>query len=62
MFLHGSLRLALNNQEMNAVCRMRGPFVIKEVVNVYLYKLQSKFGSIKGLFHISHLKPYVKPD
>jgi hypothetical protein len=39
-----------------------GPFVVKEVVNVYLYKLQSKSGSIKGLFHISHLKPYVKPD
>jgi hypothetical protein len=39
-----------------------GPFVIKEVINVHLYKLQSKSGGIKGLFHISHLKPYVKPD
>jgi hypothetical protein len=39
-----------------------GPFVIKEIVNVYLYKLQSKSGSIKGLFHISHLKPYVMSD
>jgi hypothetical protein len=39
-----------------------GPFVIKKVINVYLYKLQSKSGSIKGLFHISHLKPYVIPD
>jgi hypothetical protein len=39
-----------------------GPFVIKEVVNVYLYKLQSKSGNSKGLFHISHLKPYVTPD
>jgi hypothetical protein len=39
-----------------------GSFVIKEVVNVYLYKLQSKSGNSKGLFHISHLKPYVTPD
>jgi hypothetical protein len=39
-----------------------GLFVVKEIVNVYLYKLQNKSGSIKGLFHISHLKPYVKPD
>jgi hypothetical protein len=52
--------LAKRQPVLDAVKRLyEGPFVIKEVVNVYLYKLQSKSGNIKGLFHISHLKPYV---
>jgi hypothetical protein len=59
----GEQVLAKEQPVSNAVKRLyEGPFVIKEVVNVYLYKLQSKSGNIKGLFHISHLKPYVTPD
>jgi hypothetical protein len=39
-----------------------GPFAIQEIVNTSLYKLQNEVGGIKGLFHRSHLKPWVNPD
>jgi ferritin len=59
----GEQVLAKEQPVSNAVKRLyEGPLVIKEVVNVYLYKLQTKYGNSKGLFHISHLKPYVTPD
>jgi hypothetical protein len=59
----GEQVLAKRQPVPNAVKRLyAGPLVIKEVVNVYPNKLQTKSGNIKGLFHISHLKPYVTPD
>jgi hypothetical protein len=38
-----------------------GPFIIGER-NSGLYKLQTELGENKGLFHISHLKPYIIPE
>jgi hypothetical protein len=35
-----------------------GPFKITLMVNPYLYELQDAEGSVKGLYHVSHLKPY----
>jgi hypothetical protein len=35
-----------------------GPFKIKLMVNPYLYEIQDAEGSVKGLYHVSHLKPY----
>jgi hypothetical protein len=59
----GEQVLAKRQPVSDAVKRLyEGPLVIKEVVNVYLNKLQTKSGNIKGLFHISHLKSYVTPD
>jgi hypothetical protein len=39
-----------------------GPFLVGEIVNPGLFKIQNKLGESKGLFHISHLKPYKVPD
>jgi hypothetical protein len=36
-----------------------GPFEVKQMVNPSLYELQSVSGQFKGLYHITHLKPYV---
>jgi hypothetical protein len=35
-----------------------GPFEVKQIVNPSLFELQSESGQPKGLYHISHLKPY----
>jgi hypothetical protein len=39
-----------------------GPFLIGEIINSGLYMLESELGESKGLFHISHLKPYIVPE
>jgi hypothetical protein len=39
-----------------------GPFIIGEKISSGVYKLQTELGENKGLFHISHLKPYIVPD
>jgi hypothetical protein len=35
-----------------------GPFKITLMVNPYLYELQDAEGSVKGLYHVCHLKSY----
>jgi hypothetical protein len=37
-----------------------GPFGVKRIVNPSLYELQSVSGQFKGLYHITHLKPYIQ--
>jgi hypothetical protein len=39
-----------------------GPFLIREMTNPGLFRLESELGVSKGLFHISHLKPYIVPE
>jgi hypothetical protein len=39
-----------------------GPFIVGERINSGLYKLKTELGENKGLFHISHLKPYITPE
>jgi hypothetical protein len=39
-----------------------GPFLIREMINTGLFRLESELGVSKGLFHISHLKPYIVPE
>jgi hypothetical protein len=47
----GEQALVKRQPVSDAVQRLcEGPFIIKEVVNVHLYKLQTKSGNIKGLF------------
>ncbi|PNF14204.1 hypothetical protein B7P43_G12568 [Cryptotermes secundus] len=36
-----------------------GPYYIKKLVNPYMYELQNEVGKLKGLYHLSHLKPYI---
>jgi hypothetical protein len=36
-----------------------GPFSVQQSVNPYLYELVDENGTIKGLYHLSHMKPYV---
>ena len=36
-----------------------GPFLIRKRINSGLYELQNELGEVKGLFHITHLKPYI---
>jgi hypothetical protein len=39
-----------------------GPLMISEIVSSGLFRLKSESGANKGLFHRSHLKPYLKPE
>jgi hypothetical protein len=36
-----------------------GPFSVKQCVNPYIYDLVDENGTVKGLYHLSHMKPYV---
>jgi hypothetical protein len=38
-----------------------GPLIVKQSVNPYLYELMDERGIVKGLYHLSHMKPYVSP-
>jgi hypothetical protein len=38
-----------------------GPFLIRKIMNPGLFKLETELGVNKGLFNISHLKPYIVP-
>jgi transposase InsO family protein len=36
-----------------------GPLGVKQIINPYLYELADEDGTLKGLYHLSHMKPYV---
>jgi hypothetical protein len=36
-----------------------GPFKINLIVNPYLYEIHDAQSNVKGLHHVSHLKPYA---
>jgi hypothetical protein len=39
-----------------------GLYYISKLVNTNLYELQDENGKPRGLFHLQHLKPYLRPQ
>jgi hypothetical protein len=36
-----------------------GPYIINKLINPYLYHLKDISGNDKGMYHLTHLKPYL---
>jgi hypothetical protein len=37
-----------------------GPYSVSEIINPNMYEIQDEKGKLRGLFHLSHMKPYLQ--